>query len=516
MTFHELAELSRRVGSTRSRRVKVAYLAEALRGLGPEEVEVAAACLSGELRQGRVGIGYSSLSGPIARPAAGRSALTLVELDQAVERLAGTAGPGSQARRLAILRELFGRVVAGDQAFLRSLLLRELRQGALEGIMLEAIAEASGLPEQKVRRAAMVGGALHAVARAALVEGEAALAGFRLTLFRPLQPMLAETAQSAAEALGRLGRAAVELKLDGARIQAHRRDEEVRLYTRNLREVTPWVPELVRAVQGLPVASVILDGEAIALRPDGRPQPFQVTMSRFGTQKGVEELRKTLPLKPFFFDCLHLDGEDLIDRPAEQRADLLRRSCPAEMVVPRVVTGAAAEVEAFLSQALAGGHEGVMLKSLEAPYEAGRRGAAWLKLKPAHTLDLVVLAAEWGSGRRRGWLSNLHLGARDPEGDSFVMLGKTFKGLTDQMLQWQTQAFLELEVSRGRYTVYLRPELVVEVAFDSVQSSPRYPAGLALRFARVKGYRPDKSAREADTIETVRAIHEGRLPPGLP
>jgi DNA ligase-1 len=353
----------------------------------------------------------------------------------------------------------------------------------------------------------MFAGELPRVAHAALTEGAPALARFSVELFRPVQPMLAGTADEPAAALERLGTAALEYKLDGARVQVHRAGGEVRVYTRRLNDVTAAVPELVERVRALPVSEIVLDGEALALRPDGRPQPFQVTMRRFGRKLDVAAMTRELPLAVYFFDCLYRDGEPLVDRPTGERVAALIDAVPTALVVPRRVTADPAEAQAFLDEALAAGHEGVMAKSLDAPYEAGRRGRAWLKLKPAHTLDLVVLAAEWGSGRRRGWLSNLHLGARDPGTGGFVMLGKTFKGLTDRTLAWQTERLQELEVARDGHTVHVRPELVVEIAFDGVQASPHYPAGLALRFARVKRYRPDKRADEADTIETVRRIH---------
>ncbi|HJP66406.1 MAG TPA: ATP-dependent DNA ligase, partial [Actinomycetota bacterium] len=331
----------------------------------------------------------------------------------------------------------------------------------------------------------------------------------------PVQPMLAQTATDVSEALGRIRPAAIEWKLDGARLQVHRLGTEVRAFTRNLADVTERSPEVVAAVAALPMDSVILDGEAIALRGGERPEPFQVTMSRFGSRLEVEQLRRTVPLSPFFFDILHLDGEDLIDRPGSERAAVLQQSIPERLRIPRAVADDATQATPVMDEALARGHEGVMVKSLDAPYEAGRRGTGWLKVKRATTLDLVVLAAEWGHGRRRGWLSNLHLGARDPESGEFVMLGKTFKGMTDQMLAWQTERFQELETRRDDYTVYVRPELVVEVAFDGVQRSTRYPGGVALRFARVKGYRPDKRPEEADTIQTVQALYERAAPASM-
>jgi DNA ligase-1 len=380
-----------------------------------------------------------------------------------------------------------------EQAFLRALIVGDLRQGALAAVVGDAVARAAGVPVAAVRRALMLRGDLGAVAEAALREGEAGLAAFRLEVGRPLQPMLASTAPDVAAALAKTGPAAVEWKLDGARVQVHRDGRDVAIFSRTLDEVTARLPEVVEAALALPLRAVVLDGEAIALRDDGRPFPFQVTGSRFASRRGG-----TVPLTPFLFDALHLDGEDLLDRPGAERAAALASVVPEPLRVPR------GDGEAMLESALAHGHEGVVVKSLAAPYEAGRRGAAWVKVKPVHTLDLVVLAAEWGHGRRRGWLSNLHLGARS--GDGFVMLGKTFKGLTDALLTWQTEALLAREVRRTAHVVYVRPELVVEIAFDGVQTSPRYPGGVALRFARVLRYREDKTAAEADTLDAVLAF----------
>jgi DNA ligase-1 len=377
-----------------------------------------------------------------------------------------------------------------------------MRQGALEGIVLQGVAEAWDLPEEAVRRALMLAGNLGAVAEAVSTAGEAGLRAFGLTLFRPLKPMLAQTATSVEEALAGDRRAAVEFKLDGARVQVHRRGDQVRVYTRNLRDATARSPEVAAVVGALAAESIVLDGEVLALAGDGRPEAFQDTMSGFGRQVTPT----TALLAPFFFDLLHLDGRDLLDEPDQLRRELLEAVVPARHLVPRRVVGSAAEAADALDEALRAGHEGVMVKALEAPYEAGRRGASWVKVKPVHTLDLVVLAVEWGSGRRQGWLSNLHLGARDPDGGGFVMLGKTFKGLTDELLRWQTERFLALEERRDGHVVYVRPEQVVEVAFDGVQGSTRYPGGVALRFARVRRYRHDKTAGEADTIATVRAL----------
>ena len=505
MLLAEITAASADVAATSSRLAKVARLAECLSLARPDEVGIAVAYLSGALPQGSIGVGWATLQA-LPPPAAPPPRLELGDVDASVSRVAATTGPGSQARRRADLDELFARATADEQRFLVGLLLGELRQGALEGVMTDAVAKAAGAPPTAVRRALMLAGDLSGVAAAALADRVDGLAAFRLTPFRPLKPMLAQTAVDLADAVGRIDSAIVEWKLDGARIQVHRVENDVRVYTRNLAEITDRVPEIVEQVRALPDGALVLDGEAIALREDGRPYPFQVTMSRFGTRAPVEESGSPLPLTPFFFDCLLSGGDDLVDRPARERVSVLDSRLPAELVVPRVETGDPTVARRFLDDALAQGHEGVMVKSPDAPYEAGRRGAAWLKVKPAHTLDLVVLAAEWGHGRRRGRLSNLHLGARDPATGGFVMLGKTFKGMTDEMLAWQTEHLLGLERRREGHVVYVRPELVVEVAFDGVQTSPRYPGGVALRFARVKGYRPDKSPAEADTIETVRAI----------
>jgi DNA ligase-1 len=493
----ELARASAAVAETRSRLQKVDALASLLRRARPEEVHVAVAYLSGELPHGSIGVGWATLRE--LPPPAVSPRLELLDVDGALRRVGATAGAGSQAARRALLAELFAQATEPEQRFLVALLLGELRQGALTGVMADAIAKAAAVSATAVRRASMLAGDPGTVAAAALADGEAGLARFRLELLRPLEPMLAQTAESVEEALARVAPAAIEWKLDGARIQVHRLDDDVRVFTRNLADVSARVPEIVETVRRLPGGALVLDGEAIALDADARPRPFQETMSRFGSGEGV-------PLTAFFFDCLHAEGDDLLDRPARERVAALATTLPSALRVPAVETADLGEAERALDDAVGRGHEGVMVKSLEAPYEAGRRGASWLKVKRAHTLDLVVLAAEWGHGRRRGRLSNLHLGARDPATGGFVMLGKTFKGMTDEMLAWQTERLLELETHRDSYTVYVRPELVVEVAFDGVQTSTRYPGGVALRFARVKGYRPDKGVEEADTIETVRGF----------
>ena len=496
--FAALAETSAAVAATSSRRDKVALLAAAMRGLRAEEIRPGVAYLCGGTGRRQPGVGPSALREP--EPPAAAATLTVAEVDAAVARLAALGGSGSQAARRRELAALMGRATAAEQRFLRDLLLGNVRQGALEGVALAAIAEAASVPVADVRRAAMLRGDLPAVAQAALTGGAAAVRAVSLEVGTPVRPMLARTAATAREALARIAPAAVEWKLDGARIQIHRDGADVRVFTRSLDDVTAGVPEAVDAVLALPARSVVLDGEAIALRSDGRPHPFQVTGSRFA-RRGT----RTVPLTPFFFDLLHLDGTDVLDRPGAERAAALQELAPPGLLVPRRVAADGDAAEAVLAEALGHGHEGVVVKSLDAPYEAGARGEGWIKVKPRHTLDLVILAAEWGHGRRRGWLSNLHLGARGPEG--FVMLGKTFKGLTDAMLEWQTERLLELEVARTEWGVAVRPELVVEVAFDGVQRSSRYPGGVALRFARVLRHRPDKSAAEADTIQAVRDIH---------
>ena len=513
MLLSELVETSVRVAETRSRLEKVGLLAGCLARLEGEEVEIGAAFLVGEVRQGRIGIGWASLRDAAAPPAAAPT-LELRDADAALDQIAATRGPGSASGRGRIVRALFERATSAEQDFLRRLLIGELRQGAQEGVLVDAIAGAAKVEPSRVRRAVMLSGSVPAVARAALADGAAGLGRFALEPLRPLQPMLADTAAEPDEALARHARVAVEDKLDGARVQLHRVGAEVRVFSRRLNDVTAAVPELVQAARALPVRAIVLDGEAIALRSDGSPEPFQTTMRRFGRRLDVERMRAEIPLSVRFFDCLHLDGEDLIDRTTADRWSALTAVVPPDETIGRVITASAAEVADLARAALARGHEGVMLKALDAPYEAGRRGSSWLKLKPAHTLDLVVLAVEWGSGRRTGWLSNLHLGARDPRTGSFVMLGKTFKGMTDAMLRWQTERLLALETGREGHAVHVRPELVVEIAFDGVQASPHYPGGLALRFARVKRYREDKSASEADTIDTVRSFYVGSAAPG--
>jgi DNA ligase-1 len=395
------------------------------------------------------------------------------------------------------------RATAEEQRFLYALAVGEVRHGALEGVMAEAVARAATLPAARVRRAAMLAGDLGAVAEAVLSDGEEGLARWSLTLFRPVQPMLADSAPNVTDALGELGEAALEWKLDGARIQVHKQDERIAIYTRSLNDVTAAVPEVVDAVRAFAARELILDGEVIALDKEEKPLPFQITMRRFGRKLDVASLQAELPVVPFFFDVLRVDGEDLLDCPLAERLTRLEALLPPSMRVPRIVTADVEEAKRFEASALDRGHEGLMAKSLTAPYAAGRRGSAWLKIKTARTLDLVVIGVEWGSGRRKGWLSNIHLGARDPATGGFVMLGKTFKGMTDEILEWQTRELLARETHRDGHIVYVRPELVVEVAFNDVQRSPHYPGGVALRFARIKGYRHDKRAEDADTVESV-------------
>ena len=496
MLFSELAATSAAVGATRSRKRKAELLGAALRQLGPGEIEPGVAFLSGELRQRRTGVGWATLRE--LPPPALAPELGVAEVDAAFARIAALEGAGSQAARREAVTALFARATAPEQAFLRGLVAGDLRQGALAGVMADAVAAATGIPRAAVDRATMLCGDPRVVAEAALREGEAGLEHFGLQVGRPLSPMLASPGASLGEAMEKVGEGAVDWKLDGARIQVHRDGDDVAVFSRSLDDLTSRLPEVVAATLALDARSAVLDGEAISLRADGRPEPFQVTGSRIASgAPGVV---------PVLFDALHVDGEDLLDAPLARRAEALAAAVPERVRVPRAITADPAQAQAHFDAALAAGHEGVVVKALDAPYAAGRRGAAWLKVKPRHTLDLVILAAEWGHGRRRGWLSNLHLGARAVDGDGFVMLGKTFKGLTDAMLAWQTERLQALEVERQGIVVTVRPELVVEIAFDGVQTSPRYPGGVALRFARVLRYREDKTAAEADDLAAVLAL----------
>jgi ATP-dependent DNA ligase I len=507
MKLEELVQVSAAVAATPGRLEKVSKLASLLTRLEPDEVPVAIGFLTGWPHQGRIGVGWATVASARDHVPAAEPTLELRDVDRAFEQLISVRGKNSTSERARLIGDLFARATANEQEFLSGLMIGEVRQGALEGVLLEAVAKASGLPADRVRRAVMMAGDLGTVARGALGDDrDNALAQYQLELFRPVQPMLADSAATVSDALRGGVPVVVEWKLDGARIQVHRLADRVAVYTRNLNDVTEAVPEIVEVVRALPAQELILDGEVIALTPDGRPHSFQTTMRRFGRRLNVSELRAALPLAPFFFDVLMHDGETLVDQPLSTRLERLDAVVPSSVRVPRIVTADPEEAARFQAEALARGHEGVMVKSLSAPYAAGRRGSAWLKVKAVRTLDLVVLAVEWGSGRRKGWLSNIHLGARDTATGGFVMLGKTFKGMTDQMLEWQTKELLAREVRRVGHIVYVRPELVVEVAFNDVQRSPHYPGGVALRFARVKAYRSDKSAAEADTIDAVRAL----------
>lgn len=511
MLLIEVVRTSEAVGATPSRLAKVTEIANLLNIAKRQDVHVIAiivSWLSGELPQRQIGIGWAALKS-LPTPAA-ESSLRVSEVDASFSEIGKTAGKGSQHRRMELIGGLFASATESEQTFLRRLLAGELRQGALAGVMADAVARAAEIPAPPVRRAAMLAGNLPAVAFAAVTGGSTALAEFTLKVGSPVGPMLAQTASSVANALEKLGGVAVfEAKLDGARVQIHRSGGDVAIYTRSLDDVTSRLPEVVEATLALPVTDLIADGEAIALQPDGRPHRFQVTASRFGRRADIAAARAAQPLSVFYFDLLHLEGVDLLDAPGAERRAALESIAGGRHLVEKLVTSDPAAAQGFLDTTLAAGHEGVMAKSLTAPYEAGRRGSGWLKIKPVHTLDLVVLAVEWGSGRRTGKLSNIHLGARDEASDEYVMLGKTFKGMTDAMLDWQTARFTALAVGGTTgYVVRVRPEQVVEVAFDGVQSSTRYPGGMALRFARVLRYRDDKSPAEIDTLDAVRALYE--------
>ena len=515
MRLLDLATTSAAVSGTSARSAKIALLAERLRTAGPEEIRVAVHYLSGELPQRQIGVGWATLR-DLPAPAAGVAdgtadvaearALEVAEVDRILEEVGQTSGAGSQARRRDLLAALFARATAEEQDFLRRLLTGELRQGALDGVMADAVAKAAEVPAVEVRRAAMFGGDLAAAAQTALRDGVPGLRAVGLVVGRPVQPMLAGTADDVPAALAKAAPAALEWKLDGIRVQIHRDGDHVQVFTRSLDDITDRLPEAVALARALPVSSAVLDGEALALAPDSRPRPFQETASRTGSRRDVGRMQEQIPLTVFLFDLLYLDGRDVTELPSRERSDLLASIAPPAALAPRLVTDDPDAAQAFAQDALDRGHEGVVVKSLDAPYNAGRRGSAWLKVKPVHTLDLVVIAAEWGHGRRKGWLSNLHLAARDPETGGFVMLGKTFKGMTDELLGWQTERLRALQTSADDWTVRVRPELVVEVAFDGVQRSSRYPGGVTLRFARVVRYREDKKAQDADTIDAVRAI----------
>ena len=533
MLLDDVARTSSAVAATSGRLAKVGHIASLLRQVPPDEIAIAVSFLSGDLTQRQIGVGYAALSdllgGPGEDPPPGSAApattprLTLTETDHAFERIGALAGQGSQAERHRLLADLLREATEPERQFLVRLVAGDLRQGALDGVMTDAIAAAAGVPAAQVRRAHQLTGSLAAAAGAALSangdpEGaSSALRAISLKVGRPIRPMLAASAPSVAAALERISPAAVEWKVDGIRVQLHRQGGTARVFTRTLDDITDRVPELVEAALALDVSAAVLDGEAVALRADRRPYPFQVTSARAATQATPQASGEAgkIPLALFLFDVLHLDGTDLLEHPAADRFARLAAAAPPELLIPRLVTAEVADADRFFATAVEQGHEGVVIKSLGAPYGAGRRGSEWIKVKPRHTLDLLVLGAEWGHGRRQGWLSNLHLGARDPESGGTVMLGKTFKGLTDALLTWQTERLLELadppagHAPRSYGVVRVKPELVVEIAFDGVQASSRYPGGVTLRFARVLRYRTDKTAAEADTIDTVRALWSG-------
>ncbi|MDN3296853.1 ATP-dependent DNA ligase [Streptomyces ficellus] len=508
MLLARLADVSQRIAATSARSRKIDALADLFASASPEEAPLVISYLAGQLPQGRIGVGWSTLKTPV--PPAAEATLTVADTDAALTGLARVAGPGAQGERQRLVRELMGAATAPEQQFLLRLLTGEVRQGALDAIALEGVAKAAAAPAADVRRAVMLEGSLPRVAQALLAEGPAALERFRLRVGSPVQPMLAHTAKSVPEAIAALGPCVIEEKLDGIRVQVHRSGDDVRLYTRSLDDITDRLPEVAAIARELPGDHFVLDGEVIALDAAGRPLPFQDIASRVGSRVDVATAAATLPVSPVFFDVLAADGTVLLDLPGRERHAVLARLVPEPMRVRRTLVedpGDPARTDAaetFFADTLRRGHEGVMVKALDAPYSAGRRGRSWLKVKPVHTLDLVVLAAEWGHGRRTGLLSNLHLGAR-AAGGTYVMLGKTFKGLTDAMLRWQTERLRELAVEDDGFTVHVRPELVVEIAYDGLQRSPRYPAGIALRFARVLRHRPDKPATEADTIDQVLA-----------
>ncbi|GAA2516346.1 ATP-dependent DNA ligase [Winogradskya humida] len=529
--FLDLAATSAAVAAVSGRKAKIDLLAAALRRLDPDEIAAGSAYLAGELRQRQTGVGYAALRD---RPApAAEASLTVREVDERIAEISVVAGAGSQARRRDLLGSLFAKATGDEQRLLIGLFGGELRQGAQAGLLADAIARAAEVPVTAVRRALLLSGDLKKVAVAALVGGAPALSGISLQVGTPLTPMLAASAPDVGAALLSTGApATADVKLDGIRIQVHRSGDEIAVFTRSLDDITSRLPGVVAEVRALPVSEIVLDGEAMALDANGRPRPFQETSSRAATRGPAGKKNGGAPagnkgsgapagekgggapvgsgeLRPYFFDLLHLDGTDLLDEPGRVRWAVLSEALPAELIVGRRTVETEEQAAEAFAAAIAAGQEGLVIKAPEAPYDVGRRGSAWVKVKPRHTLDLVVLAVEWGHGRRKGWLSNLHLGARDPLTGGFVMLGKTFKGLTDELLRWQTERFQELAVADNGWVVTVRPEQVVEIAFDGVQTSPRYPGGVALRFARVLRYRDDKPADQADTIDMVITIGNG-------
>lgn len=508
MRFENIVAASERLRATAGKKEKVAILADLFARSREGETYLLAHYLVGSIPSGKIGIGWKTIQNSIEGLAPSDRSIEIPEVQRYLEDLAGVKGAGSAQQKIRILRQLFGRLKENERAFLIGFLLGELRQGALEGLVLEAVAKASSIPSDLIRQSFMFAGDIGLIAEAAFHKGAKGLEQFGPRLFQPVSPMLASPAEDPEEVLERLGEAAWEYKIDGARIQVHKSNGDVRIFTRQLKDVTESLPEIAAFARTLPMGEAIFEGEAIALHQDGKPLPFQTTMRRFGRIRDIEKTREEIPLSSYFFDLLYLEGDPLFTRPYRERFNLLASFFPPEHVIPRILTADEDEARSFLQKSLQAGHEGLMAKSLESAYAAGQRGFHWLKVKRARTLDLVILAAEWGHGRRQGWLSNIHLGARDPESGRFVMLGKTFKGLTDRMLQWMTEKLQTLETNRDDYTVYVRPELVVEIAYSDLQESPRYPGGLALRFARVKRFREDKQAGEADTIQTVWSTFE--------
>jgi DNA ligase-1 len=496
------------VGSTSKKKEKASLLAHLIQQAKGKEIALAVNYLSGQLPQGRLGIGWVTIQEALKDLSEQFRPLTLIEMDHLFEGIFREKGAGSLERKGRLLHDLFSYTSQVEREFLIRLMMGEIRQGALEGLGLEAIAQASSIPMDRLRQGLMFSGDLGKVAQVALEEGITGLSRLQPELFHPVSPMLANPARGEAEALERLGEAGFEFKIDGARIQIHREGQKLRIFTRNLKDVTESVPEIVELAKEFQFENAIFEGEVFALRGDGKPLPFQTTMRRFGRIQDVGKMRREIPLTSYFFDLLYMDGEPLIHHPYQERFKFLSERIPQKYRIPQIITGDEKKAQDFLRRSLESGHEGLMAKGLDSPYMAGHRGYYWLKIKPVQTLDLVILAAEWGHGRRKGWLSNLHLGARDSESGNFIMLGKTFKGMTDEMLHWQTEKLLKLEVSRDEWTVYVKPELVAEVAFNDLQESPRYPGGLALRFARVKSYREGKSPTEADPIQKVWQIFE--------
>jgi DNA ligase-1 len=508
MRFEILVEVSERIRSTTKKKEKISLIADLLKQIRGKEVYLAVHYLSGNLPSGKLGVGWRTVQDALMDLLPSPAQLEITTIQAYLDDVAQASGPGSVEKKKQLIRQLFSKTGIKERNFLIGILMGEIRQGALEGLVLEAVAKASSLPAKMLRQAHMFAGNIGEVAEAALEKGAAGLDRFGPKLFHPVSPMLANPAEGEQEALTRLGEASWEYKLDGARIQVHKASDQIKIFTRHLKDVTTRLPEIVALANNFPIEEAIFEGEAIALRDNGKPFPFQITMRRFGRIQEVERMQKEIPLSSYFFDLLYLDGQPLFNQPYRARIRFLTDRIPSNFMIPSIVTADEKIATAFFKKSLQAGHEGIMAKALESPYIAGQRGYHWLKIKPTRTLDLVILAAEWGHGRRKGWLSNLHLGARDPQSGRFVMLGKTFKGLTDEMLQWMTQKLLTLEKHRNTYTVYVKPELVVEIAYSDLQESTRYPGGMALRFARVKGLRKDKSPDEADTIQAVWSIFE--------